>query len=182
MKKILIAINDEFLSNVYSGLFQEKGFEVFNPENELEILNIILEKSPDMVLLDVMIAEKDEYSLMEKIKNDNSTNKTPIIFISKVKEEDYKQKAIDFEVKDFVVALNNSPIDVFARIKTHLSGERTYKIKVEKESDIIRDLLNDLGYDSLLCKKCGEEMNLYLIRDLSKGLNYFKISFICVDC
>jgi PleD family two-component response regulator len=182
MKKILITINDELLSSVYSGLFQEKGFQVLSAQNESDFLNVIYDKLPDIVLIDVDIAERDNYSLMEKIKLDNKINEIPIIFISKVKEEGYKQKAIDFEVKDFVVALNNSPIDVFAKIKTHLSSEKTYKIKIHEESDVIKNLANDLGYDSLMCKKCGNLMSLYLIRDLSKGLNYFKISFVCTDC
>ena len=132
--------------------------------------------------MDVDFTEKNDFDVLKKIKSDELFKRIPIILFSKVKENGYKEAAINFGVKDFILASNYSPIDVLNRIKIHLSAEKTYKMSVDSQSETIKDLAGDLKYDTLLCKRCSKPLKLYLIRDLSKGSNYFKVSFVCADC
>ncbi len=182
MKKILIAINDDFLMKIYEGLFQEKGFNVLSAGNNQETLSIISNDSPDIVILDVDFAQEDDFDLLKKIKSNDAINKIPIVLYSKIKEGEYKEKAIEFELKDFIVGPGVSPMDVLNRIRIHLSVEKSYRVAIDVESEIIKEIAKDLGYDDLTCKKCLKPLKLYLIRDLKKESNYFKVSFICTDC
>jgi len=182
MKKILIAIEDDFLSGIYNDLFSEKGFNILVVKNKEEIFSNVLENSPDIVLLDVVFAEENDFELLKKIKSNDLTKKIPIVLFSKIKESGYRKKAIDFELKDFVISSSSSPIDILAKLKIHLSVEKSYRLPIDAKSETIKDIAKDLGYEDLLCRKCLSPLKLYLIRDLSKGHNYFKVSFICTNC
>ncbi len=147
-----------------------------------EVISLILKEMPDVILLDVSFAEKEDFGILRELKDNSSTRKIPIVLISHHEEEKYRKKAVEFEVKDFLVGEYSSPLLIFRRIRTHLGGERSYRIPINVEGDAIRELAEDLDYSSLKCKKCSGNMEINLIRDLSKGKNYFKVSFICPVC
>ncbi len=183
MEKILIGIKDEFLGKIYVDFFREEGFSVLRAGNEDEIEKIISQNSLDVVLLDIVFAEKNNFNLLKKIKEGDSTKKMPVIILSKTDKEGYKEKAVEFEVKDLIVGDYISPLNLLAKIKTHLGKEKSYKIKADPNSESIRDLAKDLGYDSnVSCSECSGPMDIVMLRDLSKGKNYFKVSFICPSC
>ncbi len=182
MKKILIAIDDSFLVNLYKDVFKEKGFTVLTLKENEEIFPFISNNSSDIILLDVVFAERNNFELLEKIKNDDSLKRIPIILYSKIKEDGYREKAIEYELKDFIVGTNKSPLDILNKVKIHLSIEKSYKMPVDVSLETIKSLANDLGYESLACSKCSNPLKIYLIRDLQKGHNYFKLSFICDNC
>lgn len=179
-KKILIAIKDEFLRRIYCDFFNEEGFSVFELLNgEKEAMRIVEEESPDIILIDIFIAEKNNFDFLQKIKENEKTKKIPILMFSAIEEDKYRKKAIEFEVKDFIVGSYSSPFNILAKVKIHLGFEKSYEIKVDIENEKIKELAADLGYNSLLCSKCGNPMKLFLIRDLSKGRRYFQVSFTC---
>ena len=182
MNKILIAIQDEFLSRIYIDFFREEKFSVLVVNKDDDIISLILKDIPDVILLDIFFAERNEFKILKDLKGNKLTYKIPIILISRYEEERYRKKAIEFEVKDFLVGEYSSPLLILRRIKTHLGGERSYHLPVDINNLVVRELMEDLNYQSLKCKKCGGNMEINLIRDLSKGSNYFKVSFICPLC
>ncbi len=183
MEKILIAIKDGFLNKVYVDFFKEENFEVLKAESGDEIRNAILENSPDIMLLDVSFAQEKDFELLKEIKNNDSIKRIPIILFSRVDTKDWKEKVIEFEVNDFVIGSYNSPINVLGKINTHLGKTKSYRIKVDNSLDAVKDLANDLGHDArAVCPKCLEPLEIVMFRDLSKGKNYFKVSFICPVC
>ncbi len=180
--KILIAIRDEFLSRIYVDFFREEGFSVSVAERADEVISLILKEMPDVILLDISFAEREDFKILKELKGNSSTRKIPIILIGHQEEEKYRKKAVEFEVKDFLVGEYSSPLLIFRRIRTHLGGERSYRLSVDVESDTVKELAEDLDYKRLKCDKCGGNMEINLMRDLSKGSNYFKVSFICPVC
>ncbi len=180
--KILIAIHDEFLSRIYFDFFREEGFLVSVAKDGSEILSLILKNIPDVILLDIFFAEKNNFKILNELKDNSSTRKIPIVLLSHSEDDKYRKKAVEFEVKDFLVGEYSSPIIIFNRIMTHLKGEKSYQIPLEIKNPKIKELASDLEYKSLICDKCSSNMELNLIRDTSKGKNYFKISFICPVC
>lgn len=180
--KILIAIRDEFISRIYRDFFREEGFLVSVADKDNEVISLILKEMPDVILLDVSFAEREDFKLLKELKDSATTRKIPIVLISHHEEERYRKKALEFEVKDFLVGEYSSPLLIFRKIRTHLGGERSYRLFVDIESEAVKELADDLDYQSLKCRKCAGNMEINLIRDLSKGPNYFKVSFICPAC
>ncbi len=181
MDKILIAIQEDFLRKVYIDFFKEENFNVIPAESVAEIDKAIFSNSLDIILLDFSFAEQDDFKILKKIKKDSFAKKIPIILFSKEKEENYKKKAVEFEVKDFVAGEYISPISLLDRIKTHLGKEKSYNIRVDNDSETFKSLAKDLG-DSVKCSQCSGPLDIVMLRDLSKGNDYFKVSLICPSC
>jgi PleD family two-component response regulator len=183
MEKILIAIKDDFQNRVYLDFFREEGFEPLTAQSCQEIQDKVFQDHPDIILLDILYAEEDNYQLLEKIKSDQLTQKTPIILFSRTQKENYLDKAVEFEVKDFVIGAYNSPINVLSKIKIHLGKEKSYSLKVDYSLEDVKEIVKDLGYNPEgKCHKCSKPLEMVLLRDLSKGENYFKVSFVCPVC
>ncbi len=177
-KKILIAVGNEFLSRIYIDFFREKEFSVLTEGT----ISSILKNIPDIILLDIIWAAKDDFKTLKELKINSITNKIPIILLSHSDDKTYREKAIAFEVKDYLIGDYNSPLTIFSRIITHLEGEKSFQIPLNIEETRVKNLAEELGYYDLICDQCSTNMILNLMRDTSKGKNYFKLSFVCPVC
>lgn len=180
--EIILAIKDDFTRRLYSRVFQEEGFDVSETNNGKEALALTKEKIPDIILADVSLPEINGFELIEILKQEISTKKIPVMIFDKVGMEENKIKALESEAKDFIAGVSVSPPELVLRTKMHLGEQKTYPIKVPKEDEVIKELAQDLDYKTLICPRCNYARILFLMRDLNKGKNYFKISFICPKC
>jgi len=181
--KILIAIGDEFTRSVYASVFQAEKFEVLEAKDGKEALNLAKNESPDIILANVFLPEMGGFDLIGALRQTAETQRIPIMIFSQVEREKDKHRALDLGIKDFIVGVLTSPQEVVLRARMHLGEQKIYQISVPKDSKSAKELVQDLGYDSeLVCPRCGSELRLSLIRDLTKGKNYFKVSFFCPKC
>lgn len=183
MKKVLIAINNEFLQETYFQLFVGKNFEVLKAKDGKEAWSIFQESQPDISIIDISLPEIGGLDLLKKIREKQPFNKTPVIVFSQLEKKEERMKAIELEANDFVTAAATTPAEVVRRVLIILGEQKSYRIAIQKNMMNAKELITDFGltYD-LKCKTCGNDLILYLIRDLSKGEDYFKISFICPEC
>lgn len=183
MNKIIINISDDLTRRICSKFFTDDNFEVIEEKNGKNAMVLIEKETPDIVLADVFSEEIGGLDLLKTLKEKEITKKIPIIIFSQNEREGDRQKAMELEAKDFIVGVFNSPAEILLKVKSHLGIERTYQLTMNKGEEKTRELARDLGYDSnLLCSKCNTLLQLFLIRDLNKGKNYFKVSFICPKC
>lgn len=177
MKKILIAIDNDFIREAYEEVFQKEKFKVFVTKDGKEALKTAEKEDPDVVLADVLLSKLDGFDLLKKLKN------IPVILFAQIERTEIRKKAMELGARDFITAAGVSPVEVIRKVKIVLGEQKTYKVKVDKESLNIRELAEDLGYDpSLKCQKCGGDLSLYLMRDLSSGEKHFIVSFVCPNC
>lgn len=182
-KKILIAIKDDFTRKVYSRVFQEEKFKVLETENGKKALALAKEEAPDIILADVSLSELGGLELIKALKKEPSTQGIPVMVFAQVGRKEDNLKVIELKAKDFIVGVLTSPLDVVLRAKMHLGEQKAYHLKVLKEDNEIKELAKDLGYrTTLTCPHCGSLLFLFLTRDLNKGKDYFKVSFICSQC
>lgn len=141
MEKILIIDDDLEIISLLKDIFSDEGYIVYtanNSEKALELIN----KAPNIILLDVMMPGKDGFELCKEIR---SIVTCPIIFITaKVEENDIiNGLAIggdDYITKPFSIR------EIRARVKAHL---RRDKRDVEKENNFL--LFKNLKID--LCTR-----------------------------
>jgi two-component system response regulator ResD len=180
--KILLAIKEDFTRRLYSKVFQDEGFEVLESDDGKTAFSLAKEKNPDIILADVSLPEMDGFDLIKALRKEASTEKIPVMIFDRLGKEENKIKAMELEAKDFIIGILVSPPNVVLRAKMHLGEQKTYRIKVPIKDEEIKRLAQDLDYKNLMCAYCGSELILYLMRDLSKGENYFKVLFICPKC
>lgn len=110
------------LANILVG----QGYHVQEAANGSVALELVASKPPDLILLDIMMAEMDGFEVCAKLKEKPSTRDIPVIFMSGLHEALDKVKAftvggVDYISKPFEIE------EVVARITTHLTLRRLQK-------------------------------------------------------
>ena len=65
MKKVLIVEDEEGLLEGLSHNFKYEGYEVLTAKNGQEGLRMALKQKPDLVVLDIMLPEKDGFTVLK---------------------------------------------------------------------------------------------------------------------
>ncbi len=176
MKKIIIGIKNDFVRRAYSEVFENAGFEVLESENGEKILNWTMTENPDIVFADISLENINGYEILKKIRD------IPVVIFASAERKDEKEKAIDLNAKDFISIDRIPPKEILSRVKIALGEQKSYKFSFSEELFSAKEMLRDFGYSSASCKHCGGNMILNLIKDLSVGDDYYKVSFFCSKC
>jgi len=87
MKKILLIEDDKILVRVYANKLKKAGYSVLFQENGKEALERAKKEKPDLIILDLVMPEKDGFETLEDIKTDEKTKKIPVLIISNLGQE-----------------------------------------------------------------------------------------------
>jgi len=108
----------------------------------VEALELIADRKPDLVLLDVMMPKMSGFEVCRRLKNDASTEDIPIIMVTALNEFGDIERGIDSGADDFVSKPVNR-LELITRVRTmlklkHLSDtlQRTvaYLSEIEKHA------------------------------------------------
>jgi len=107
-----------------------------------EAIEIVRDKLPDLILLDVMMPKMSGFEVCKRLKNDPKTSEIPIIMVTALSELGDIERAIDSGTDDFLSKPVNK-LELLTRVKTmlklkHLTDklERTLAYLSEVESQI----------------------------------------------
>lgn len=81
-RKILILDDDEDILDVLSFLLAQDGYEIRASRNGENIWDAIKHLSPDLILMDLMLADLDGRSICRAIKENPATQHIKVIMIS----------------------------------------------------------------------------------------------------
>jgi DNA-binding response OmpR family regulator len=90
--KILIVDDDPYILLSLEFLFKKNGYDVLIARNGTECLELVEKEHPVLILLDIMMADIDGFSICEKIKAAPELADIKIVFLSaKSKDTDIKK-------------------------------------------------------------------------------------------
>jgi DNA-binding response OmpR family regulator len=104
-KRILIIEDDKDLQKIYKLYFEKSGLTVYLADDWLKGLTQILEISPDIILLDVLMPQMNGIEVLETIQTQSSI-KTPIVVCSSLKKESDIKKIYQFWAALFINKLD----------------------------------------------------------------------------
>ncbi|HEX7628434.1 MAG TPA: response regulator transcription factor, partial [Candidatus Methanoperedens sp.] len=116
--KILIADDDKNVINIIRYSLDDH-YEIIEAANGKEALGMVFARSPDILILDIMMPEMDGYMVCKELKEHESTKNLPIIILSAKGTVDDKLKAIGFGIDDYMVKPFD-PRELEARIRMRL--------------------------------------------------------------
>ncbi|MCK5510121.1 response regulator [Candidatus Parcubacteria bacterium] len=118
--KILLAEDDKFISKAYQDGLGRAGFEVIAAYDGNEALNKIKSKKPNIILLDLIMPEKNGFEVLEEIKTDNDLKNIPIIILSNLGQASDIQKGRDLGANDYLIKSNFSIKEVIEKMKEYV--------------------------------------------------------------
>jgi DNA-binding response OmpR family regulator len=105
--------------NLLDHILTRAGYSVRVASDGLAALNLIREKIPDLILLDIRMPIMDGFEVCEQIKAWDATQDVPVIFISGLQDSADKVKGFNAGGVDYIT----KPFDqseVLARVQIHL--------------------------------------------------------------
>lgn len=117
-----IVIVDDNTDNlrILAGILKNRGYQARPVISGAMALDAIFDKSPGMILLDIMMPEMDGYEVCRQLKAAPETWEIPVIFITALDELEEKLKAFAAGGVDYITKPFQEP-EVLARIETHLA-------------------------------------------------------------
>lgn len=117
-KRILIVEDDTFLQGLVATKLGKEGYDVVTASNSNDVSTHIEEKTPDFILLDLMLPDVDGFSLLKKIRENVALRTTPVIVFSNLSEDKDITKAKELGANDYMVKSNFTLDELADKIKT----------------------------------------------------------------
>jgi len=117
MKHILLIEDDPFLIEIYATKLKEAGYSVETAEDGDEGLRSIKEKTPDLVLLDVVLPNFNGWEILRKIKKDDNLKDLKVIVFSNLGEKDEIEKGLNLGATKYLVKAHYTPSEVIKEVK-----------------------------------------------------------------
>ena len=104
-KKILLIDDEQDILEILSYNLEKEGYQVFTANNGNEGIVKAKEIIPDLILLDVMMPEKDGIETCQEMRQIKELQKTLIVFLSARSEEFSQLAGFDAGANDYIVKI-----------------------------------------------------------------------------
>ena len=114
---ILVVEDDEDARTMYSIMLRGWGYDVSEAATGRDAIHIARRHVPDLILLDIMMADIDGYSVCRELRSDPAFHRVPIIFLTALSGMDDRIRAYTMGADDFITkaAVNQQELKVRIR-------------------------------------------------------------------
>ena len=144
MDKVLIVDDNQFNRDLLEQELLDQSYVVYQAENGKKALEILQEKKPDIILLDIMMPGISGIEVLKKIRKEYSVSELPIIMVTAKGHSHDVVEALVIGANDYVVKPVDFPV-LLARIQTHLTLKKLSQQKDEFIRVASHDLKNSLA-------------------------------------
>ena len=132
-KKVLLIEDDESILQLEKDYLEANGFTVSAVQDGNKGLELALNESYNLILLDIMLPNISGLEICKKIRE---TSNIPILFVSAKRDDIDKIKGLGLGADDYIVK-PFSPSELTARVIAHISRYERLTNSAQKHSDII---------------------------------------------
>lgn len=132
MESILIVEDDKDIRDILRIYLEAEPFEIWEAENGKQTFEVLKDKEPDLVILDLMLPDINGLMLCKNIR---TKYKYPIIMLTAKTADQDKIIGLTYGADDYITKPFN-PLEVLARVKAQLRRYKEYDENT-KEDNII---------------------------------------------
>jgi CheY-like chemotaxis protein len=105
-RTIMVVDDNPDIITIVKTILEGKGYQVLSASSGQELLNLLVDRKPDLIILDIMMPEMDGLEVLGRLKAVTETASIPVILLTaKVQYEDvlggYKLGADYYITKPF---------------------------------------------------------------------------------
>jgi two-component system, OmpR family, alkaline phosphatase synthesis response regulator PhoP len=120
---ILVVDDNEQNLELLVAHLEELGCELRTAADGVEAMERIREKTPDLVLLDVMMPRMSGFQTCQKIRANPATKETPVLMVTALTETSDVERALDLGADDFLTKPVNR-LELITRVRAFLNVSR----------------------------------------------------------
>jgi len=118
---ILIIEDDPSIKQMYKMKFAEAKYKVLEASTGVEGIEMAKKERPSIILLDIIIPQLDGFKVLQKLKDDDSTKKIPVILLTNLGQEGDKEKGTKAGAVDYLVKASFTPTQVLKKVEKYIS-------------------------------------------------------------
>ncbi len=121
---LLVVDDSEMNRDVLARRLERNSYEVATAESANQALQLLAQKSFDLVLLDVEMPETSGLEVLRLIRQTHAATQLPVIMVTARNESEDIVEGLRLGANDYVTKPVDMPV-VLARIETHLNAKRS---------------------------------------------------------
>jgi two-component system alkaline phosphatase synthesis response regulator PhoP len=114
--KILAVEDDKMLSGIYELKLKSQGYLVETAANGEEGLEKARTFMPDLILLDLMMPVMDGYSMLARLRADDTLKNTKVIVLTNLGQEGDIKRAVEYGILDYVVKTDTATNEIIQKV------------------------------------------------------------------
>lgn len=87
----------------------------------------VLKEKPDLVLLDIMLPNKNGIDILEELRQDTKFKDLPVVMLTNYGDEENIRKSLELGALDYLKKYNVTPSDVGQRLEKYLKSAHERK-------------------------------------------------------
>lgn len=143
VQQILVVDDDQSLVRVVQAYLEKAGFQVLTAYDGETALHTLRRDRPNLVVLDLMLPDRDGWDITRLVRSDPILAKTPIIMLTARADDTDKIVGLELGADDYITKPFN-PREVVARVRSVLrrsqGGEASNQRKILQLDTLIIDL------------------------------------------
>ncbi len=176
MYNILVCDDDKEIVKAIEIYLKKQGYNVYKAYNGNECLEILKNNNISLIILDIMMPEKDGMETLSEIREEYNL---PVIMLSAKSEDQDKIEGLNLGADDYVTKPFN-PLELIARVNSGIRRYTTLGAKDEEENSsmyrtgdlIINDETKKVTVDGKEIKLTPTEYNILKFLTKNKGIVY----------
>jgi putative two-component system response regulator len=121
--KILVVDDHRFSRMAAVDLLSLDGYEVIEADDSRDVVKVVIENQPDLILLDIVMPHNDGFEVCQRLKDDEQTRGIPIIFITASDNRNWKIKSREVGGDDFL-AKPLDRVELLTKVKLLIQQKR----------------------------------------------------------
>ncbi|MBN2236804.1 MAG: response regulator [Bacteroidales bacterium] len=122
---------------VLGNILMKQNYQIAYAKSGKDALNQAANVDFDLILLDIMMPEMDGFEVCRRLRAEEKTTKTPIIFLTAKNDTDSIVKGFEVGAQDYVTKPFNTN-ELLARVETHLELKRSRQ-QVEELNNFLEE-------------------------------------------
>ena len=159
-----ILIVDDAPENLHllAQVLAKQGYTVRPAKNGALALSSAQTEPPDLILLDLRMADIDGYTVCERLKADERTRDVPVIVVSALGEATDKVRAFSLGAVDYITK-PFQPEEIIARVETHLAVRNLQRRLEERNAQLEHEITKRTQAEDQIRQYADGQAALYAI-------------------
>ena len=120
MKTILFIEDESALQKTVGEVLSDEGYKVLSALDGEAGLRLAKGKTPNLILLDLVLPKLTGFEVLEKLQADEKTKRIPVIVLTNLENLQDVQRATELGATTYLVKANYELAEVVEKVKTAL--------------------------------------------------------------
>jgi two-component system alkaline phosphatase synthesis response regulator PhoP len=144
MERILVVDDDRDIVRLVGSYLEKAGYEVLTAYDGETALHMLRREQPQLLILDLMLPERDGWDVARLVRSDTQLGATPIIMLTARVEDNDKIVGLEIGADDYITKPFN-PREVVARVRALLRRSQLQQDMPAPNLLQVDDMLLNIG-------------------------------------